>query len=90
MTELAAYIEKRNDLFWSVKKEKRRDVSETLVVETILNYGTLEDVRELFKVLGLAHTASIFFATTQNRTRNNYFPEVENFFNLYFTRHAIH
>ena len=55
MSELSTYIEKRNDLFWSVKKEKRRDVSEMLVVETILNYGTLEDVRELFKVLGLAH-----------------------------------
>ena len=79
-----------SDLFWSVKKEKRRDVSETLVVETILNYGTLEDYRELFNVLGLAHTASIFFATTENRTRNNYFPEVENFFNLYFTRHVVH
>ena len=90
MGELATYIEKRNDLFWSVKKEKRRDVSETLVVETILNYGTLEDVRQLFKVLGLAHTAAIFFATTQNRTRHNYFPEVENFFRLYFTRYAAH
>ena len=90
MSELTAYIEKRSDLFWSVKKEKRTEVSETLLVETILNYGTLDDVRDLIRVLGLNHTASIFFAATQNRIRSNYFPEVENFFRLYFTRYATH
>lgn len=90
MSELTAYIEQRNDLFWSVKKEKRTEVSETLLVETILNYGSLEDVRGLIKLLGLTQTATIFFAATQNRQRNNYFPEVENFFKLYFTHYATH
>ena len=90
MSELTAYIEKRSDLFWSVKKEKRTEISEILLVETILNYGTLDDVRDLIRIQGLEDTAKIFFKATQNRVRNNYFPEVENFFNLYFTRYAAH
>jgi hypothetical protein len=58
------------------------------VVETILNYGTLEDVRELIKLLGLENTAQIFYQATENRPRKNYIPQVENFFKLYFDRHV--
>ena len=82
------YIEKHKDLFWSVGAAQRHKISETLLVETILNYGTLEDVRELISLLGLNQTAAIFYKATENRTRKNYFPEVENYFKLYFDRHV--
>jgi hypothetical protein len=88
MKEVAQYIEKRKNLFWSVGKNQRKDISEILLVETILNYGTLEDVRELIALVGLKQVATIFFQNTQDQTRHNYFPEVENFFRLYFQRHA--
>ncbi len=88
MEAIENYIEKRKNLFWSVGESRKKDITQPLLVETILNYGTFEDVRELISVLGLKQTAHIFFSATQNRTRYNYFPEVENYFRLYFQRHV--
>jgi hypothetical protein len=88
MKSIVEYIEERKDLFWSVGKNQKKDIGEVLLVETILNYGTLEDVRELIALVGLKQVATVFFNNTQNPTRHNYFPEVENFFRLYFQRHA--
>jgi hypothetical protein len=88
MNSIENYIDKRKDLFWSVGAHQKHLISEKLLVETILNYGTMEDVRELIDVLGLHQTAAIFYETTENRTRKNYFPEVENYFKLYFDRHV--
>jgi hypothetical protein len=88
MENIEKYIEKHKTLFWSVGEKHKKDISETLLVETILNYGTLEDCRELIALLGLNETAKIFFQNTQNKTRHNYHPEVENYFRLYFQRHA--
>lgn len=88
MTVKEAYIRQRRPLFWSVSDEKLSNISDELMVETILNYGNLDDVRELFKVLGLKQVAAIFRKTSVNRVRHNYFPEVLNFFSLYFNYHA--
>jgi hypothetical protein len=88
MNKRAVYIQERRPLFWSVSDQKLTQISDELLVETILNYGTLEDVKSLFDVLGLAHTARIFYKTSGHGRRSNYFPEVANFFNLYFERYA--
>jgi hypothetical protein len=88
MADTQQFIQKKKSLFWAVPKEKKSEISDALLVETILNYGTLEDVRELFSVLGMHQTATIFFQTSQNRARHNYFPPVENYFRLYFQRHV--
>jgi hypothetical protein len=88
MTARETFIRKRRPLFWSVGDDKLGSISDELLVETILNFGTLEDVRELLNLFGLQHTAAVFRKTGVNRTRHNYFPEVANFFNLYFKRHA--
>jgi hypothetical protein len=82
------YIKNHNALFWAVPKEKRATISDTLLVETILNYGTWEDVNELFELIGLKQTATIFFAASQNRARHNFLPQVENYFRIYFQHHA--
>ena len=82
------YIQERSPLFWSVSPAKRAEISDILLVETILNYGEIEDLRALFDLLGLSRVAAIFFAATQNRTRDNYLPVVKNYFTLYFSRHA--
>jgi len=83
-----AYIRHRRPLFWSVSDDKLPNISDELLVETVLNFGTLDDVRELIQLLGLPRTAAIFYKTAVNRSRHNYFPEVANFFRLYFNRHA--
>lgn len=88
MKAIENYIELRKDLFWSIHDSQKKNISEAVLVETILNYGTLEDVRELINLLGLKHIADIFYNATENRQRKNYFPQVENFFKLYFDRHV--
>ncbi len=88
MTERESYIRGRRPLFWSVGDDKLSGISNELLVETVLNFGTLNDVRDLIQLLGLKQTAATFYKTTVNRPRHNYFPEVANFFRLYFNRHA--
>ncbi len=80
-------IDAKPALFWSIPREKRYQISDRVLVETILNYGQLEDIKALINLLGLEYVAEIFFESTKG-TRHNYFPQVENFFRLYFKRHA--
>jgi hypothetical protein len=86
--EKIAFIQTHRALFWSVSDARLSTISDVFLVETILNYGSLEDVKELFEILGAKEVATLFRQSTSERMRNNYFPEVRNFFNLYFNRHA--
>ncbi len=86
--EKIAFIQAHRALFWSVNDAQLPNISDTLLVETILNYGSLEDVKSLFQLMGIGEVARLFRQSTVERVRNNYFPEVLNFFNLYFNRHA--
>ena len=88
MTARSSFVSSHRALFWSVGNDNLHRISDELLVETILNYGSLEDVRELIELLGLVKVATVFRKTLLNRSRHNYFPEVANFFNLYFNRHA--
>ena len=82
-----AYIRERGALFWYSPDDKGETVSDELLVEHILNYGTMDDVRELFRVMGLRNAADVFRGMT-GRKKMNFFPEIWNFFNLVFTRYA--
>jgi len=87
---IKTYIRERGDLFWYSPGDKGETVSDELLVEHILNYGTMEDVRELFNVMGLQRVAEVFFHSTSlsERRKNNYTPVSFNYFNLLFTRYA--
>lgn len=74
-------------LFWYVPEEEKENISLDALVETILNYGDLEAVRHLIRQVGVNMVAEIFFRQIRKK-RVNYFPEVINFFTLYFNRHA--
>ena len=82
------FIANRRSLFWSVSDNKLAYISDALLVETILNYGTAADVRALFECVGIEQIAAIFYAHTENKTRTNYLPPVKNYFTLYFNRHV--
>ena len=85
--EIKKFIHNHRNLFWYTPDEKKGEISLTLVVETILNYGNLESVKKLFKLIGIKKTSEIFKEQINNK-RNNYFLPVKNFFELYFKRHA--
>ena len=80
------FVRKRKYLFWSTKNYD--GLSNGAVIEAVLNYGDMNDVRELIALLGIQEVAKIFRKNTTNRARINYFPEVKNYFQLYFKKYA--
>ena len=86
-SEVKKYIEDHSHLFWYTPAPKGETVTDELLVETMLNYGSLDDIRDLFKVVGLKKVATIFFGMT-GRKEQNFFPEIYNYFSLYFKKYA--
>jgi len=84
---LKAYIRENGHLFWYTHENRKEDISHEFLVETILNYGNLNQIRSLIDILGKKEVSEIFF-NAAGRKKLNYFPEIYNFFSLYFKRHA--
>jgi len=72
-------------LVWYVKDTAR--LSQSAVLEAVLNYGDFSDVKTLLKVIGTKKAAGIFRRQMKSR-RHNYRPEIANYFKLYFQKHA--
>lgn len=85
--EIKEFIHKHSNLFWYTPDDKKKDISPELLVETILNYGNMDEVRELIKIIGIREMSQIFFSA-KGRKKLNYYPEIYNFFSLYFKRYA--
>jgi hypothetical protein len=81
------FIRKNGYLFWYTPEDKGEKVTDELLVETVLNYGSWEQVHDLFEVAGLQNVAGIFRGMT-GRKKLNYFPEIHNYFDLYFKKYA--
>ena len=85
--EIKAFIRRHSALFWYIPEDKKEEISEELLVETILNYGTLEDSLRLISLLGESKVQRIL-SSAKGRKKGNYFPEIHNFFSLLLARHA--
>lgn len=85
--EVKAFIRKHSSLFWYIPEDKKEDIDHEILVEFILNYGTLDDVRTMFKILGIQEAAKAFFSA-EGRRKLNYYPEIYNYFSLFFKRYA--
>ena len=86
-SELKAFIREKSSLFWSVPENKKEEVSPALLVETILNYGSMDDVRKLVRLMGLNEVSRIFFSA-KGRQKLNYYPEIYHYFTLLFQKYA--
>jgi len=86
-SEIKAFIREKSSLFWSVPEDKKEEVSPGLLVETILNYGTMDDVRTLFRLMGIEEVSRIFF-NAKGRQKLNYYPQIYNYFSLLFKKYA--
>ncbi|GHT00604.1 hypothetical protein FACS189421_12820 [Bacteroidia bacterium] len=84
---LKDFIQQHQVLFWYSPGDKSETVNDELLVETIINYGTLNDIRDLFQIMGLQNVATIFRQMT-GRKRLNIYPELRNYFDLYFNKYA--
>jgi hypothetical protein len=81
------FIREHQHLFWYSPEDKTETVTDELLVETIINYGTLENIHKLFEVFGLQKTATVFRQMTERKALN-FYPELRNFFELYFDKYA--
>lgn len=61
--------------------DKKEDISDALLVERVLNDGTLEDYHTLLQVLTPQRVAEVFFSATQRQV-GNYYPEIRNFYSI--------
>ena len=80
-------IAKHKNLFWYTPENEKQNISYTLLVERVLNDGTLEDYRELVDVLGGKRVAEVFFSA-KGRQKQNYYPEIYNFFSLILKKYV--
>ena len=88
--EVKKYIDDRQYLFWYSPAPKSETVSDELLVETVLNYGNMDDLRALFAVMGIKNAAKIFFDSIgkSERRKGNYHELTLNYFTLLFNRYA--
>jgi len=78
-------IKEKPYLVWHTKNYE--GLSDESVVEAVLNYGDMDDVRRLIKILGVKRVAAIF-RERSNRQRCNYRSDVRHYFQLYFAKYA--
>jgi hypothetical protein len=85
--EIKAFIRENSHLFWYTPDDKKEDIDSELLVESILNYGDIEAVKRLFRLLGVKNVAKIFFQA-EGRKKLNYYPEIYDFFFKVFKKYA--
>ena len=83
--EIRNFVQKKPYLFWYIRDLD--NLSEEAIVEAVLNFGNWQDTQELIEILGIKKTASIFRKKIAGE-RNNYRPEIKNYFELYFKKYA--
>ena len=88
--ELREFIQRQRDLFWYIPDDKKEDISIESLVETILNWGYIDSVRELIHLLGLKKTSTVYFTliNSSDRRKNNFHELTRNYFTLFFNHYA--
>ena len=88
--ELKALIRKNAYLFWYTKDSAKEDLPLPVVLEFFINYADKEEIKELFRIVGIKNAAKVFFEQIDKSVRiaNNYETLAKNFFKLYFSRYA--
>lgn len=85
--EIKQFIRQHQNLFWYTPDDKKEDISPEFLVETILNYGNMDDVRKLFQIMGIERLTEIF-SGLQGRKKMNYYPEIYHFYSILIQRYA--
>jgi hypothetical protein len=88
--ELKALIRKNAHLFWYSKDSEKENLPLPVVLEFFINYADKEDIKELFRIVGIKNAAAVFFEqiNKSERAANNYEAISRNYFSLYFKKYA--
>ena len=85
--EIKEFIRSNSSLFWYIPEDKKEEISSELLVETILNYGDLKDIKKLINIMGVDKLSEVFHGL-HGRKKLNYYPEIYNFFSMLLKRYA--
>jgi len=85
--EIKQFIHEHSNLFWYTPEDKKEEISNEFLVETILNYGNINDVRQLFNIMGIDRLSEVFLSV-QGRKKLNYYPEIYHFFSILVEKYA--
>ena len=85
--QMRNFILDHKTFWWWVAESDLEQLSMSSIVEAILNYGSEQDVADLFKIVNVSKVSKIFKAGNQG-IRSNYQPEVISYFESYFKRHV--
>ncbi|MFA5010610.1 MAG: hypothetical protein WC644_01535 [Ignavibacteria bacterium] len=85
--EIKEFIRSNSSLFWYTPEDKKEEISSELLVETILNYGDLKDIKNLINIMGLDKLSEVFHGL-HGRKKLNYYPEIYNYFSMLIKRYA--
>lgn len=88
--EIKQFIHEHSNLFWYTPEDKKEEISNEFLVETILNYGDKNDVIQLFRLLGMNRVAELFFNSINrsSRRKGNYHEITVNYFTHVFRKYA--
>jgi hypothetical protein len=88
--EIKEFILQHSDLFWYIPPDKKADISDEVLIETILNYGDKDAFMQLFKLMGINNVAKLFFKSinTSERRKGNYSELTINYFTHVFSKYA--
>jgi len=89
--EVKDFIREQADLFWFVPDREKENVSDACMVETILNYGSMDAVIRLVKLMGVNTVARIFAGSIScsPRRKNNYHELTRHYFMHVFQRYSF-
>lgn len=84
------FINQHSSLFWYLPEDKKKDISKEFLVETILNYGDMDAVRHLIKLMGIDEVAKHFYSiiNASERKKSNLHELTIHFFTLFFNHYA--
>ena len=85
--KIQEFIRENSELFWYIKDDEKKNISEEFLVETILNFGNIKSTWKLFKLLSIRKVAGIFYHQLEKK-RHNYLKLTEHFFRIYFERNV--
>lgn len=81
------FIQAHKNLFWYTPEKEKENISDQLLVERILNDGTLADYYTMLDVLGKKHVADVFFSA-KGRQKLNYYSEIYSFFSILLAKYV--
>lgn len=73
--QIINFIKRNDHLFWYTPMEEKQNISEQMLVEFIINFGTLENIKELIQLYGVPKMQKLLLEF-KGRKKQNIYPEL--------------